>query len=207
MNKIFLLLILSFSELVYGQDELGIGLISVEFTDTTTLFFYKNKEDVKPTHVVDFFADSKINSINIKDLDKKEWLKPEVLWIDYNAFVFRCVSKTDKWIQVVTNNETGEKYWLRSNHILKFQTWSTFLKNVVGVSRLQHIKQKIRKFPSIKSKEIKFEGDDCFQVKTVQNEWIEIFTPDYCDDTIEIKSGWIKWKDKNKLLIEYFLIM
>lgn len=44
----------------------------------------------------------------------------------------------------------------------------------------------------------------------MRGDWIEIFTADYCEDgytesKTKIKSGWIKWKQGNTLLIEYFI--
>ena len=47
-------------------------------------------------------------------------------------------------------------------------------------------------------------------VKSINGDWIEISTPDYCDEnytdsTAPIKSGWIKWRQGNKLLIDYFI--
>ena len=66
--------------------------------------------------------------------------------------------------------------------------------------------QKIRKQPSDKADEIKYEGRDCFQVKSLKGDWIEISTTNYCDEgknKDKIKSGWIKWRDGDKLLIDY----
>lgn len=69
--------------------------------------------------------------------------------------------------------------------------------------------QKIRTEPDERSQEIEYHGTDCFVVKSMKGEWIEIATPAYCDEdltgsTTPIKSGWIKWRDGDKLIIEYF---
>lgn len=76
-----------------------------------------------------------------------------------------------------------------------------------GVGRLADHKQIIRKQPSDTADEIKYEGRDCFQVKSLKGDWIEIFTTDHCDEgqnRIEIKSGWIKWRRGEELLIDYY---
>jgi hypothetical protein len=44
----------------------------------------------------------------------------------------------------------------------------------------------------------------------MNGDWIEIFTADYCDESYtdsktKIESGWIKWRQGNKLLIEYYI--
>ena len=36
--------------------------------------------------------------------------------------------------------------------------------------------------PNETSDEIKYEGRDCFKVKSLIDEWIEIFSTDYCDE-------------------------
>jgi hypothetical protein len=76
-----------------------------------------------------------------------------------------------------------------------------------AVDRREDKKQKIRKQPTDNADEIRYEGKDCFQVKSLQGDWIEIFTPNYCDEkgeTIEIQSGWIKWKQGDELVIHYY---
>lgn len=63
---------------------------------------------------------------------------------------------------------------------------------------------KIYKLPNINSGIIKYTGEDCFQVKCMKGDWIEIFTSECDEITNEIKSGWIKWKNGNNLLIQCF---
>ena len=80
-----------------------------------------------------------------------------------------------------------------------------------AVVRIADKKQAIRAEPNEQSKEISYtELEDCFQVKSMKGDWIEIFTSYNCEHSnsknrTEIKSGWIKWRDGNNLLIEYFL--
>jgi len=78
-----------------------------------------------------------------------------------------------------------------------------------GVARLPSSTQKIRTEPDEKSQEIEYQGTDCFVVKSMKGDWIEITTPNYCDENFTdsktpIKSGWIKWRKGNELLISYF---
>lgn len=89
---------------------------------------------------------------------------------------------------------------------MKFSSWETYLQGMFGIARLSNQNQTIKKQPSDSSEEIKYSGSDCFQVKSMEGDWIEIFTADQCDESkTKIKSGWIKWTQGNKLLIEYYL--
>lgn len=195
---------------LWSQTDLGIGLVAINFDDKTILHFYYNPDDKQPAKTIEFFNDQTINSWNIRHLEKnKEWLKPEILWLDYSSFVFRCLKVKDNWLKIIVNNENGSTLWLRKSDLTIFKDWETFLEAMFGVSRLPNEKQKIKTLPNDNSEEIKYQGQDCFQVKSMKGDWIEIFTADYCDEgytdsKTKIKSGWIRWRQGNKLLIDFF---
>jgi len=133
-----------------------------------------------------------------------------VLWLDYSSFVFICKTLTNDWFEVIVNNENGESLWLKKSELAKFSSWETYLLEMFGVARLSDESQKIRQQPNDSSEEIKYSGQDCFQVKSMNGDWIEIFTADYCDESYtdsktKIESGWIKWRQGNKLIIEYYI--
>jgi hypothetical protein len=92
----------------YGQVTLGTGVAKIEFDAETIVDFYTKPTDKVYSKRIEFFDDKGINSWNIKDLEKeKVWLKPELLWLDYSQFNFRCKSKTNDWLEVIVNNEDG----------------------------------------------------------------------------------------------------
>jgi hypothetical protein len=194
---------------LFSQD-IGIGIISLNFDDKTTLNFYSAPNDKVPIKTIEFFNDQSINSWNIKELNKqKEWLKPEVLWLDYSQFVLRCLTVQENWLQVIVNNQTGESLWISKSDITIFRTWENYLQDMFAIARKPDQKQIIRILPDDNSEEIRYQGQDCFQVKSMKGDWIEIFTADYCDESntdskTKIKSVWIKWRQGNTLLIEYF---
>ena len=141
----------------FSQTDLGIGIVSINFDDKTILHFYNDTSEKQAAKTIKFFNDSSINSWNIRNLDKqKEWLKPQVLWLDYSTFDFRCKTQTDKYFQVIVNNENGQMLWLRKSKLTRFVTWETYLKEMFGVGRLSDQKQKIRKLPNDSSEEIKY---------------------------------------------------
>jgi hypothetical protein len=189
---------------------LGIGLVAINFDDKTTLFFYTTPNDNEPKKTLQFFNDLSIHSWNIRDLEEHEdWLNPEIMRIDYSQFVFRCLTAKDSWLEVMVNNETGETLWLKKNELTGFKDWETYFREMFGVARLQDHPQKIKSSSNENSAEINYQGQDCFQVKSMDGDWIEIFTADYCDESYtnsktKIQSGWIKWRQGNKLLIEYY---
>jgi hypothetical protein len=205
--SIFLFLI--FSTDLLARTEIGIGLVEINFDDKTVLEFYEKPVSSKPAKRIEFFNDEAVNGWNIRNLERqRSWLKPESLWLDYHSFVFRAIARRKNWYRVTVNNETGKSYWLRKQKVARFKTWEQFLTGMFGVKRATA--QKIRRAPSPNSPEIKYLGKDCFQVKGLRGEWLEIFSAGYCDEDYTngktpLKSGWIKWRNGNKLLIDYFI--
>lgn len=189
---------------IFAQTNLGIGLIAIKFDDKTVLPFYTSVNDKEPAKTIRFFNDKSINSWNIKDLkNQQKWLKPEILWLDYNYFVFRCEEKENDWFNIIVDNESGKSLWIKKSKSTLFRNWEKFLQDMFSVQRKSKT-DKIYKLPNKNSGAIRYSGEDCFQVRSMKGDWIEIFTSE-CDDVKSLlKSGWIKWKDGNNLLIEYF---
>lgn len=189
---------------IFAQTNLGIGLVAIKFDDKTVLPFYTSVNDKEPAKTIRFFNDKSINSWNIKDLkNQQKWLKPEILWLDYNYFVFRCEEKENDSFKIIVDNESGKSLWIRKSKSTLFRNWEKFLQDMFSVQRKSKT-DKIYKLPNKNSGTIRYSGEDCFQVRSMKGDWIEIFTSE-CDDVkSQLKSGWIKWKDGNNLLIEYF---
>lgn len=187
--------------------QLGIGVVGIKFNDKTKIRFYNEPVETNPVKVIRFFDDKANNCWNIADLEQQEkWLKPEVLWLDYYYFFMRCTERKGNWFKVIVNNESGKSYWIKKDSQRSFSDWKTFLSGMFGVERPPDHPQKIRTAPADDAPEIAYDGDDCFQVKSIQGDWIEISSADYCDDVqTPIQSGWIKWRNKDQLLITYFL--
>jgi hypothetical protein len=188
----------------FAQTNLGIGLISIKFNDKTVLHFYSSINNSKPVKTITFLNDKTINSWNIKNLEEqKKWLKPEILWLDYNLFVFRCEKQKSDWFKIIVDNETGKSLWIKKSEIIEFSSWEKYLEEMFRVERLSKLNS-IHKSPKENSEIIKYSEEECFQVKSMKDDWIEIFTSECEESKNEIKSGWIKWKVGNKLLIKYF---
>jgi len=195
---------------ILAQNDLGVGLVSVNFNVETILHFYERPGAANTARTVRFFNDESISSLSIRDLESvQKWLKPESLWLDYYSFVFRCRSKRAGWFEVIVNNDSGQTYWVRESKFLEFQTWNQFLKGMFSIARSSSYPQKILRRPESRSLEIKYRGRDCFDVKSMRGDWVEIRAAAQCDDAEGagplFRSGWIRWKRGNRLLVDYFI--
>jgi hypothetical protein len=192
-----------------GQRTFGTGLVKINFDDRTVIDFYKSPSDKNPYKSIEFFFDVETDGWTIENLETEaKWLKPEVFGLDNSQFAFfRCKSKTTDWFELIVNNEKGTALWVKQSQLIEFLTWEEYLKSMFVVSRIKDEKQKIRKSPNDTSDEIEYDGGDCFQIKRLKDDWIEVFTPDDCDikfTKTKIGSGWIKWRQGNKLLVDYY---
>ncbi len=208
---IFILLFVFLRTNVHSQDLPGAGVVSIQFDDKTELKLYRDTLDSDPVRVLKFFYDSAVYGYNIRSLDKhRAWLDPELLWLEYGRFLLRCESAIGGWYKVVVNKSSGTTLWLRSGESNALVDWPSFLRSATGVVRLREHPQKIRATPSDSGKPVAYTGPDCFQVRQVQGDWIEIFTHELCADVHPeirkpLQSGWIRWRRGAILLIEYFL--
>lgn len=205
--RLILAVVFSFINLaLYAQADIGMGIVSINFNAETVIDFYKSPDLQVKMKSLEFFDDKKINSINIKNLDlHKEWLQPETLWLDYYQFNFRVKSKYENCYEVyVSDNRT---MWIENKEFIEFLSWEDYLIRMFAVTRTNPKEQKILENPDLKATEIPYSDEDCFNVRKMSGNWIEIFTPNHCLEEIKnpIKAGWIKWKEGNKLLINYFL--
>lgn len=206
MTTILLIAILTKS---YCQEAIGVGLVKVNFEDRTVLSFYKNPTDIVPYKNIEFFFDVEIDGWTIENMEtENKWLRPEVFGLDDDQFAFfRCKSKIADWFELIVNKENGTTLWVKQSQWLKFLTWEEYLKGMFVISRMKNQKQQIRKLPDDTSEEVKYEGGDCFNVKDLKGDWIEILTADDCDIKFiktKLESGWIKWREGDKLLIDYY---
>ncbi|CAN5154023.1 hypothetical protein BH09BAC3_BH09BAC3_16820 [soil metagenome] len=189
-----------------SQVSIGIGIVWIEFDGPATIEFYRTPEDNTYSKRLVIFNDPVIDGLNLKDYPKhKKWLQPEVMRLDYYHFNFRCKSETEKWLEVIVNNEDGSTLWVKRSEQTKFQPWKEYLMSMFGIKRLNARAQGIYDAADESSKKVASQGKDCFRIKEMRGDWVEIFSSDECDTKkrTEIKSAWIKWKEGDKILIEY----
>lgn len=189
-----------------GEAELGHGIVEVDIYKTKEIKLFKNKGDELPEKTIRLVH--RDSEIYIEEKDYAKWLKPESVWLDYSIFIFRYTNIEGNWIEVVVNNETMNKKWIQKSGTLNVKSWEKFLvENTTAIEPL--IPTDIKAEPDADSKTIrKSTKEDCFEAVEVKGDWIRLRT----NETLEcnehptpIKSGWIKWREANKLMINFFL--
>lgn len=204
--KTILTIIFLLGSLITNATELGLGIVDIDIYKTKEIKIYKNKNDKTPERIIHLIE--KNGEIAIKENDYQKWLKPESIWLDYSIFIFRYTNFQDNWIEIIVNNDSMNKMWIRKTETLSVKTWQTFLvQSTTAVEPLASTEIKLE--PSVSSMTIRSSTkEDCFEAIEIKGDWIRIKTNEKLDcneHPSPIKSGWIKWRQNNKLTIEFFL--
>lgn len=216
-NRLIVFLPLFLSINLYAQIGFikGDGLISINPENYPTLKFYENITDKNPIKSISIFHDEKIHSFNIQNLDsiKKEWLMPLHINLDYYIFYFQCSDVKDEWFQVIVNEETNLKYWIKKIPDFEYLSWESFISDVVAVRPIDSETNPILKSATLNAEKCKKQLIDCLVPVDVNGDWLKVkVEPVICDKTFEmgddeIFEGYIRWRKDNKLLIYYYLTL
>ena len=209
MRFSFCTLALLSSICLFGQ--LGLGIVNVTFDTSTRVQFYTDTTLLEPINEIQFFKSNETAQVNYKFKTADEsWFQPEAFWINYDFFFFRCLEITPNYYKVLVNNESGLTYWIQRDSFLTYQSWEDFLSSVLAIGR-SNAEQQIKTSNKKNGKSISFKGEDCFHVKQVKGDWLEITTIGVCTDeeltSGTLESGWIRWRNGTQLLVKYSLIM
>jgi hypothetical protein len=196
--RVLQLLFLFLSISVLGQDnpnELGIGFVIP----------YNPYQYEDGRHCDNIFADKKLK-IKANVLVQPFFYKP-----DYGLYHFICISKTDKYYEVLINNSM--KGYLPNDDNFMFMSWGSLLINK-SVERLTN-NNPIYEEPSINGRILEYScKPDRLKVEEViekNNEyWISVSFLPSCEDREMSKlgpnSGWIRWRTKTELLVNILLL-
>lgn len=125
-----------------------------------------------------------------------------------NELLFEVKSKNNGYIEIYIDSLKQRKLIIFKDKKIKYYSAKQlFLKNTFFVYTKDIHSHVIYKSPNLNSEKyidtIRF---NCFTVKDVKNEWVKVATTigDPCGNSEEgrINVGWIKWYDKNKLLLD-----
>lgn len=192
--------------LIANQPEVGLGIVEVDIEATKEIRIFHNKGDNSPEKIIRLLR--KNGDIAIEENDYTNWLRPETVWLDYFQFLFRYTKIEDGWIEVIINKETGEKKWILNSPMLTIKAWEQFLvENTTAIEPLESVD--IKAEPGNGSQTIRKSSDeDCFEAIEIKGDWMKIKSNETleCSEHSEpIKAGWIRWRDRGRLTIRYYL--
>lgn len=131
-------------------------------------------------------------------------LHPWAYKTDYGNLVFRVLAQYKNYYQVISDEEKTRIAFLKKDDpAMIFQTWDQHILQTFTVE-FDEQSNPIRKQPDSNAAVIKVNMDieNNFHPVTIQNEWMQV---EWGDGSVENK-GWIRWKEGNKRIIEFYYL-
>jgi hypothetical protein len=160
----------------------------------------------------DFDFESKLSeksSYTIDDIKElynwQEDFNPYAFKIDYALLLFNCVGQENGKYKIIVNEKSGETKFIEKKQYLVLENWATHIENSVVSIDFDRKENPIKTQPNQDSEEIKIAGeiDPVLEPIKIQSDWLKF----RFWENDEEKTGWIKWKEKNMIIIKlYYLI-
>ena len=184
---------------------IGLGMFSPNISKNEVLYFYGNlnlEKSIMEHSATDSitFKKNKYGSYDIATAPP--WLVPDHLKLDNDMLYFKTVSITADFIEVIVNTTTNQTAFVdkRSGTL---QYWPEFLLGVNSVEFINVNSQKIFVKPLDHAGIVNSNFSFMKPLKIKQN-WMYVLLLN--DSFKETGKGWIKWQEKDKLLITYNLL-
>lgn len=175
-------------------------------SDTVTLNFYEAPDDKKPSKQLKYYMIN--NQAGFQGIHSS--------WFSNHAFsknggpgeaiTFLCKRRKGKWYEVIVNEHTMATMWIHKSSRIIFCSLDEEIKCYGPIAITNY--GKIYTNPDLKSPTISYDSTRCLEAMQVKGDWVKVSNP--CDgpccfpeDTTQV-SGWIKFKEQDKLLVNIF---
>lgn len=184
---------------------LGLGLFTPNFHENEVLYFYSVQSFDKPIEEnpkLDSITFSKTENGHFKIMTAPPWLMPEHLKLDYDILYFKIMRIGKDYLQIEGNRATSHSYFVSkwSGNII---LWPEFILNTFMLEFPEGEAQPIRIKPLENVATIPHTSN-YMRAISIQDRWVEVEVLD--EQWKPIDKGWIKWRDENKLLINYSML-
>jgi len=139
----------------------------------------------------------------------REDFRPFAFHLDYFLLVLKCVGEDANRFEVIVNEKTGLKKFVRKNdRAFKYQTWEDHVLDQFAVD-FDESNNPLRSMLSMHARLVQAPKDVFFHPVKIERNWLRVRWD--VSETEGVKStrgkkkigyGWIKWKEGNNLIIE-----
>ncbi|MBK8498679.1 MAG: hypothetical protein IPL52_07645 [Flavobacteriales bacterium] len=183
---------------------LGMGMVSPRLEPGVLRFYAMPDLDQPPDHAA--VSDSIVfvqGEYHVEIAYAPPWFVPAHLKLDYDLLLVRAVTIAQNWIEVVVNEQDGRTAWLFRQD-LELRLWHEFILGVVAVEILDPSVNPIRLKPLEHAAVLADGADALLKPLAVQGDWLMVSTNGLADRIVP--TGWIRWRDGEKLLVDYSLL-
>lgn len=179
----------------------SLGLIEITekgFLKNETVHFYN--QDGSLWNEFSLFDENKVYENIIQNKD----FRPFRYDTDSNHFYFDWVGENKFFYKVIINEETKlKKFVKKEDSHFKADSWEKYILNCFAVE-FDWEKNPLRKEINGQTLKENLDKSLTFQPEEIRGNWLKVKRLDNSNDEKKSKSGWIKWKDNNKILINFF---
>lgn len=129
--------------------------------------------------------------------------RPFAFHQDYFLLVLKCTETSDKFFEVVVNEETGLRKHVKANDpVLKLEPWEKFVLSVFAL-KFDKKANPILETPNGHVKTVDIPAGASFRPVEAEGEWLKIRWDTAGAKTGKTDKGWIRWKSDESLLIDF----
>ncbi len=183
-----------------AQEQLmGIGMVSPPIHDQQTLYFYGLPPDDPSASLPAPIDSLMIAPADVDILTAPPWFQPEMVKLDYDILILRAVSMRTHWIEVVVNRTTGQTAWV-DRHTVGYADWTQFFIDVFAVEIMDPRSNPVRVRP-FEHAGLVGEHAEPLCPMTIRGSWMQVAL-----DMDGERTGWIKWRAGDRLLVTCSLL-
>lgn len=195
-----------------GPPMRGIGVLSVNFTSSGSLNIYNEDSTVYATLN---FADSQVSfgdssyHFDIAGgpiLESIHGFSPRMYEFEFGILFFDCLGKTNGYYEILVHQARGvsKKVSIHERYVT-FYAWEDFLS--ICYITFDSNTNPLRSAPSNDAETVYPFNDFFFRVVEMKDDWIRVECNDDCKYCDKGKlTGWIRWKDRDTLLVQLGVI-
>lgn len=180
------------------QDDLAGGVVGLKEDANGLLYLYNRNGSIWKT--VDLAQDSIVDAT----------LNPHSIKLDYNNLVFRCVREVGSYYAVIADENTGLiKYVKKDDPHFEYQPWEQHLLHVFSVG-FDEKKNPLRRSQDPRSASIPFDKEAYYHPVEIKGDWMKV---EIENDSMNVErggkrpaTGWIKWKEGHKIIVDVFYV-
>ncbi|MBK9175230.1 MAG: hypothetical protein IPM46_02605 [Flavobacteriales bacterium] len=183
---------------------LGMGMVSPRLEPGVLRFYAMPDLDQTPDHAV--VSDSLVfvqGDYHVEIAYAPPWFVPAHLKLDYDLLLMRATTVALHWVEAEVNSTDGRTMWI-SRSDAGVVLWQDFLLSVVAVEILDPSANPIRLKPLEHAAVLADGADALLKPLAVRGDWLMVSTNGLADRIVP--TGWIRWRDGEKLLVDYSLL-
>ena len=180
------------------MDAKGVVVLSNNYHKGDLVRFYN--EDGSLWYEFTFYYDDTDGKFEFEN----ENFAPFAFHPDYFVLALKCVGQYRDRYEVIVNERTGlRKFVEKGDPSIRFETWEEHIQKVFAVGfKLE--KNPIREVPEGIEKNVSLPEGTTFYPVEVKEKWLKVRWDDPQNQGKNGASGWVKWRDSDRILIELY---